>query len=80
MTSTSDHSRVWSQISSSLAKCRSVFASNPKVFDGLTKFTLKLVSPAAEKIGWDFKDNDDYLTVQLRKLLLGMAGGAGHEG
>ena len=44
---------------------------------------LKLVSPAVEKIGWDFKDDDDDgddLTVQLRELLLGMAGGVGHEG
>jgi hypothetical protein len=47
--------------------------------DGLKKFTLSLVSSAAEKIGWDFKDDEDYLTVQLRKLLLAMAGGAGHE-
>lgn len=75
-----DHFSVWSQIQSSLGKCRAVFASNPKIFEGLKKFTLKLVGPAAEKIGWDFKDDDDYLTVQLRKLLLGMAGGAGHEG
>jgi ERAP1-like C-terminal domain len=71
---------VWSQISNSLAKCRAVFTSNQRVSGGLKKFTLNLVSPAAEKIGWEFKDDDDYLTVQLRKLLLGMAGGAGHEG
>jgi ERAP1-like C-terminal domain len=75
-----DNRSVWSQILSSLAKCRAVFASNQKVFDGLRKFTLKLVSPAAEKIGWEFKDNEDYLTMQLRKLLLGMASGSGHEG
>lgn len=75
----SDFSRVWSQIQSSLAKCRAVFASNPRVFDGLREFALKLVSPAVEKIGWNFEDDDDYLTVQLRKLLLGMAGSAGHE-
>jgi ERAP1-like C-terminal domain len=71
---------VWSQISSSLAKCRAVFASNQRVSNGLKKFVLDLVSPAAEKIGWEFKDDEDYLTIQLRKLLLGMAGGAGHEG
>jgi hypothetical protein len=33
-----------------------------------------------EKLGWEFKDDDEYSTVQLRKLLLGMAAGAGHEG
>jgi hypothetical protein len=45
----------------------------------LKKFTLALASPAAEKIGWEFKADEDYLTVQLRKLLIGMAGFAGHE-
>jgi hypothetical protein len=45
----------------------------------LKKFTLALASPAAEKIGWEFKSDEDYLTVQLRKLLIGMAGFAGHE-
>jgi hypothetical protein len=47
--------------------------------DGLKKFALSLVSSAVEKIGWDFKNDEDYLTVQLRKLLLAMAGGTGHE-
>jgi hypothetical protein len=45
----------------------------------LKKFTLALASPAAQKIGWEFKSDEDYLTVQLRKLLIGMAGFAGHE-
>lgn len=58
---------------------RSVFAQNEPVANGLKRFTLKLASPAAERIGWDFKPNEDYLTVQLRKLLIGMAGLAGDE-
>ena len=56
-----------------------MFATNEKVSDGLKKFALHLVSPAAEKIGWEFKVDEDYLTLQLRKLLLGMAAGAGNE-
>ncbi|KAJ5619553.1 hypothetical protein N7510_003537 [Penicillium lagena] len=71
---------VWSQVSSSLANLRSVFSQNEQAAEGLKKFTLNLVSPAAEKIGWEFAPNEDYLTVQLRKLLIGMAGNAGHEG
>jgi aminopeptidase N len=70
---------VWSQISSSVANLRSVFSQNDSVAAGLKKFTLALASPAAEKIGWEFKSDEDYLTVQLRKLLIGMAGFAGHE-
>ena len=47
---------------------------------GLKKFTLDLVSPAVEKIGWEFKPDDDLPTIQLRSLLISTAGGAGHEG
>lgn len=72
--------RVWSQISSSISSCRSVFAENESVSDGLKKFSLRLVSSAAEKIGWEFSPEEDFLTGQLRKLLLGMAAGAGHDG
>lgn len=71
---------VWSQISSSLANLRSVFSSDESVAASLKTFTLKLVSPAAERIGWEFKPGEDYLTGQLRKLLIAMAGNAGHDG
>ncbi|KAF7593156.1 hypothetical protein BBP40_011869 [Aspergillus hancockii] len=70
---------VWSQISSSLANLRSVFSQNELVGTGLKNFALKLASPAADKYGWEFKPDDDYLTVQLRKLLIGMVGFAGDE-
>ncbi|PYI30864.1 hypothetical protein BP00DRAFT_345294 [Aspergillus indologenus CBS 114.80] len=70
---------IWSQISTSIGNLRSVFAQNNSVSSGLKKFTLELVSLAAEEVGWEFKPEDDYLTVQLRKLLIGMACHAGHK-
>ncbi|KKK19129.1 hypothetical protein P175DRAFT_0501595 [Aspergillus ochraceoroseus IBT 24754] len=70
---------VWSQISASVGNLRSAFAQNEAVAEGLKKFARELSSPAADKIGWEFKPEDDYLTVQLRKLLIAMAGLAGHE-
>jgi hypothetical protein len=45
----------------------------------LKNFTLKLTASAVEKIGWKFPDGEDYLTGQLRSLLITVAGGAGHE-
>ena len=72
-------SSVWSQIVVSLTKIRSIFASNEVVSEGLKAFTLRLVKSATEKIGWDFKPDEDYLTGQLRALLIGTAGLAGHE-
>lgn len=71
---------MWSQIVSSLAKVRSVFAENDTLLAGLKTFTLKLVESATEKIGWEFGPNEDYLTGQLRALLIRTAGGAGHQG
>lgn len=71
---------VWSQISTSLANLRTVFSSNEVAAAALKNFKLKLVTPAAEKIGWEFLPGEDYLTGQLRKLLISMAGDAGHEG
>ncbi len=47
--------------------------------EGLRQFALKLTSAATDKIGWDFAQSDDYLTGQLRALLLQTAGLAGHE-
>lgn len=71
---------VWQQIGMSLSKIRAVFSSNQEISAGLKKFALKLYSPAAEQIGWEFSENEDFLTGQLRKLLLAAAAGAGHEG
>ncbi|EME48197.1 hypothetical protein DOTSEDRAFT_69971 [Dothistroma septosporum NZE10] len=70
---------VWSQVLSSLGKIRSTLASDQQVSEALKAFTLKLVTPAVEKIGWGFQTNEDYLTGQLRTLLITQAGLVGHE-
>jgi hypothetical protein len=71
---------VWSQIVSSLANIRSVFADNEKISTALKTYTFRLVSTTTEKVGWDFEPNEDFLTGQLRALLINTAGGAGHQG
>lgn len=71
---------VWSEIIASLGNVRSVFSANDSVSSALRAFTLKLVTPAAEKLGWEFPAEEDYLTSQMRPLLLGAAGVAGHKG
>ncbi|KAF4628180.1 hypothetical protein G7Y89_g9972 [Cudoniella acicularis] len=70
---------VWSQILGSLGTVKSVFSENAAVSNGLKKFTLKLVTPAVEKIGWESSSSDDFLTSQLRSLLILTAGLNGHE-
>ncbi|KAL8819431.1 MAG: hypothetical protein Q9191_007739 [Dirinaria sp. TL-2023a] len=70
---------VWSQLIMSLSNVRSIFASNEAISTGLKAFTLRLVGSATENIGWDFKPDEDFLTGQLRALLIGTAGLAGHK-
>lgn len=69
---------VWAQLLASLLNIRSIFAENIPVADGLKHFTLKLLSSATEEIGWEYRPEEDYLTGQLRALLIGTAGGARH--
>ena len=71
---------VWSQIIDTVRNIRSVFSANEVVTAGLKKFNLKLVEGATEKIGWEFAPNENYLTGQLRALLISNAGDAGHQG
>ncbi|KAF2811700.1 uncharacterized protein BDZ99DRAFT_497372 [Mytilinidion resinicola] len=71
---------VWSQITGNLVNIQSVFSDVGDVHKGLKKFALKLLTPAAEKVGWEAKKGETYLQGQLRVLLIGAAAAAGHEG
>jgi Ras-related protein Rab-1A len=71
---------VWQQVMTSLGHLRSVFAANEEIATGLKNYVRKLVTPATENIGWEFKQGDDFLTGQLRQLLISSAGSSGHEG
>nr|POF17706.1 aminopeptidase 1 [Quercus suber] len=70
---------VWSEVLSCLGNIRSIFSSDDEVATGLRNFSLKLVTAATDKIGFEFSANDDYLTGQLRALLVNVAGLLGHE-
>ncbi|KAG0648183.1 Aminopeptidase [Hyphodiscus hymeniophilus] len=70
---------VWSQILGSLDTVKSVFSDDEAIATGLRKFTLELTSPAVKRIGWDSSPDDDFLTSQLRSLLLMSAGLNGHK-
>lgn len=72
---------VWAEIISQLGKLRSLFAeSSPTIRDGLKKFTLDLVSPTVDKVGWEFTADEDFLTGRLRALIVSTAGTCGHQG
>jgi hypothetical protein len=71
---------VWSRILGSLGTVKSVFSDDEAIMNALKKFTLKLIAPAVEKIGWESSEGEeDFLTSQLRAALLLSAGMNGHE-
>lgn len=70
---------VWSQILTNLGNVRSVLSNSDDVSEGLRKYHLKLITPAVEKVGWEFKDGESFLTGQLRASLILSAGAVGHQ-
>jgi aminopeptidase N len=70
---------VWSQILNTLGSVRSVFSSTGDISEGLRAFCLKLVTPAVEKVGWEFAEGESYLVGQLRAALILSAGLIGHK-
>ncbi|KAK5123334.1 hypothetical protein LTR85_002765 [Meristemomyces frigidus] len=74
-----DNYFIWISVLTALSRLRSVF-SDGRTSEGLTAFTLKLVTPAAEKIGWNAKlEEKGLFHGQLRAVLLESAGLAGHQ-
>ena len=56
-----------------------MFSGSEDISEGLRKYHLKLITPAVEKVGWEFKDGESYLVGQLRASLLLSAGIVGHQ-
>lgn len=70
---------MWSQILTNIGNVRNVFSGVEDVSEALKKYSLKLVSPAVEQVGWDFKDGEGFLVGQLRAQLILTAGLLGHK-
>jgi hypothetical protein len=70
---------VWSRILGSLGTVKSVFSEDEIISNALKAYTLKLITPAVENIGWEARPGEDFLTSQLRGTLLLSAGANGHE-
>jgi aminopeptidase N len=71
---------VWQQILTNLGNVRNVFSGVEDISTALKKYALKLVTPAAEHAGWDFKDGEGFLVGQMRAQLITSAGLLGHKG
>ncbi|KAI5787071.1 peptidase family M1-domain-containing protein [Geopyxis carbonaria] len=72
---------VWASITAQLTNLRSLFGQVvPEIEDRLKRVSLDLLTPIVEKLGWDFKPDEDFLVVRLRALIISAAGSAGHIG
>ncbi|ODV92469.1 hypothetical protein CANCADRAFT_30620 [Tortispora caseinolytica NRRL Y-17796] len=70
---------VWSLLESSLSEFSTAFYSCDELQKSFSKFWLSLVSPSIEKLGWDSKEGESFLTGRLRALIICRAGMLGHE-
>jgi len=71
---------VWSSVLGAIGTVKSIFSEDEELAKALKKFTLKLIDEAVQKIGWEFSPKDDFLTTQLRSLLIITAGLNDHPG
>ncbi|KAI9491733.1 aminopeptidase [Zychaea mexicana] len=66
---------VWAQLSTHFSNIISVWAGQPDdVLASLKASRRSLFAPVAQRLGWDFAPDDDYLTNLLRVLALTNAG------
>jgi aminopeptidase N len=70
---------VWSSILGSLGHIKAIFSETPDLQKGLQKFSLKLLAQVVDRVGWEYAPDEDYLTGQLRALVISIAGANGHE-
>jgi aminopeptidase N len=77
--SSEENQLVWAQITTSLATVKSIFSEDSEIAKALKAFTLKLINDAVAKVGWVYHTDEDYLTGQLRALLIATAGMNGNK-
>lgn len=65
---------LWCEIVGHLKTISSVWFEQPEeVQNGINKFARDLLSYNLDKLGWDFPTDEDYLTSQLRSLIISAA-------
>lgn len=69
---------VWTQVLDSMSSVKSVFNEDAELRKGLDRFALKLIGEKVKEMGWNFAQDEGYLTGLLRKQLIGVAAASGH--
>ena len=69
---------VWSEIALELASIRSIWwEAKPETVDRLKSFSKEMFSPVAQRLGWEYKKGEGFLTALLRTLAISNAGKSG---
>lgn len=75
-----DEYRLWEAVAAQLAKLRGVWWEQPQeVRDALDALRIKLFEPVHKRMGWEFNDNEDPATKQLRALAISTLAAAEHK-
>ena len=71
---------VWAEIKTNLAALESAWWEQPQaVQDGIDKLQCKLFKPLADRLGFEYKSNEDPDTIELRTLAISTLAAAGDE-
>ncbi|CAG8512204.1 7007_t:CDS:10 [Ambispora gerdemannii] len=69
---------VWVEMNTRIADIVSVWFEQPEpIYQGLLSFQRNLSSKLAHRLGWEYPENEDYLTTMLRSFIIKVAGKAG---
>ncbi|GAA5943340.1 hypothetical protein JCM1841_004805 [Sporobolomyces salmonicolor] len=71
---------VWAEISSALGSLSATWWDQPKeVRDAISKFRRTLFGPVVDRLGFEYKEDDDVDTIELRTLAISTAAVCGDE-
>ncbi|KAG0307254.1 hypothetical protein BGZ98_000703 [Dissophora globulifera] len=70
---------VWELLVQRVGEIATIFANNDRVYQGMNHFQRDLIDGMVKKVGWEYPEDEDYLTSRLRNVILRTAGRSGHE-
>ncbi|KAL3989469.1 Peptidase M1 family protein [Acanthocheilonema viteae] len=78
--SNEDNYTVWSTLDSDISALSNVLSHyDPIMRSKFNKFIIKVLTPVADRLGWEAKPNEDSQIALLRALILGRLGRCDHE-
>lgn len=71
---------VWDEISGALGKIAATWwANSEEDREAISKFRRTLLGPVADRLGFEYKDDDDVDTIELRTTAISVSAACGDE-